>query len=110
VKPLIWAFYDAINEERVAMRVEDWKILCRLKSDTTILGHIHNMYAGNEALIKEAEMVDFELYDMKKDMGETKNVAQQYPKVFNEIKTKFKEEYKALLDDSYVWKREEVIE
>lgn len=105
-KPLIWAFYDAINDHRVAMRVDDWKILCRLKTDTAYLGHIHNLYEGNEKLVKEAKMVDFELYSMKNDMGETNDVAQQYPEVFHQMVKEFKAEYAALLKDSYIWKRE----
>lgn len=106
MKPLIWAFYDAINEERVAMRVEDWKILCRLKSDTTCLGHIHNLYEGNERLVKDAELTDFELYNMRDDMGETENMAHKKPEVFEEMKTLLKSEYKKLLDESFIWKRE----
>ncbi len=105
VKPLIWAFYDAINEQRVAMRVEDWKIMCRLKSDTTTLGHIHNLYEGNEKLVKEAKMVDFELYNMRSDISETENVAQKYPEVFKNMKEKFTSEYAALLNESHIWKR-----
>ncbi|MDE5419068.1 sulfatase-like hydrolase/transferase [Labilibaculum sp. DW002] len=104
-KPLIWAFYDAINEHRVAMRVDDWKIMCRLKSDTAYIGHIHNLYEGNEKLMKEAELVDFELYDMKKDMGETENVAKDYPQVYNEMIEQLKVEYKELLEESHIWKR-----
>lgn len=104
-KPLIWAFYDAINEHRVAMRVDDWKIMCRLKSDTAYIGHIHNLYEGNEKLMKEAELVDFELYDMKKDMGETENVAKDYPQVYNEMVEQLKVEYKELLEESHIWKR-----
>ncbi|MRT93778.1 sulfatase-like hydrolase/transferase [Ancylomarina sp. 16SWW S1-10-2] len=106
VKPLIWAFYDAINEHRVAMRIDDWKIMCRLKIDTAYLCHIHNLCEGNEKLVKEAEMTDFELYNMKDDRGETVNVAMQYPEVFNKMKLQFESEYSDLLKDSYVWKRE----
>jgi arylsulfatase A len=107
VKPLIWAFYDAINEHRVAMRVDDWKIMCRLKTDTSYLGHLHNLYEGNENLVKNAEMVDFELFDMKNDRGETKNVAQEYPEVFSKMKSQFESEYADLLEESFVWVREE---
>ncbi len=105
-KPLIWAFYDALNDHRVAMRSGDWKMLCRLKTDTAYLARYHNICADNESLIKGAEMIDFELYNMKNDMGETKNVAQQYPEVFAKIKKQFEKEYAALLDESFVWIRE----
>lgn len=107
VKPLIWAFYNALNEHKVAMRTEKWKILGRLKTDTTYLPAIHNLYEGNEKLVKEAKLTDFELYDMKKDMQETENVAARYPEVFNEMKELLQSEYADLLKGSHVWVRNE---
>jgi arylsulfatase A len=105
-KPLTWAFYNALNEHRVAMRTDDWKILCRLKSDTTYLPMINNLYTGNEGFVKEAELTDFELYNMNKDIGEVENVAEKYPEVLEEMKELLGVEYAALLEDSHVWKRE----
>lgn len=105
-KPLTWAFYNALNEHRVAMRTDEWKIMCRLKNDT-ILPMINNLYTGNEARIKEAEMVDFELYNMKADMREAHNVAAKNPEVFEEMKTQLKSEYAELLEGSFIWSRGE---
>lgn len=105
-KPLTWAFYNALNEHRVAMRTDDWKMLCRLKNDTTYLPMINNLYKGNEAFVKEADLVDFELYNMKEDMNEAENVVQKNPEVFNEMKQLLESEYAKLLKDSHVWMRE----
>ena len=105
VKPLTWAFYNALNEHRVAMRTDDWKILCRLKKDT-ILPMINNLYAGNEAFVKEAELVDFELYNMNEDISEAENVAAKYPEVFEKMKLQLKSEYAGLLEGSFIWERE----
>lgn len=105
-KPLTWAFYNALNEHRVAMRTDDWKILCRLKSDTTYLPMINNLYKGNEAFVKEAELTDFELYNMKEDIREAENVASKHPEVFNEMKTLLKSEYAELLEGSHIWTRD----
>lgn len=52
-KPLLWSFYDALNDRVVAMRDGDYKIMCRLKNDSVYLPKIHNMYPGNEELIKK---------------------------------------------------------
>jgi arylsulfatase A len=105
-KPLTWAFYNALNEHRVAMRTDDWKIMGRLKSGTTYLPMINNLYKGNEAFVKEAELTDFELYDMNEDIGEAENVAEKYPEVLEDMKELLGAEYAALLEDSHVWKRE----
>ncbi|WP_372772913.1 sulfatase [Mangrovibacterium sp.] len=106
-KPLTWAFYNALNEHRVAMRTDDWKILCRLKNDTTYLPMINNLYKGNEAFVKEADLVDFELYNMNEDISEAENVAEKYPEVFEQMKTQLKSEYANLLDGSFIWERKE---
>jgi arylsulfatase A len=105
-KPLLWIFYDAINEHRVAMRTDSWKILARMKSDTSYLPLIHNLHNENEALVKQADLVDFELYNMNDDIEESDNVAEQYPEQFEKMKRLVKMEYSKLLEGSYVWNRE----
>ncbi len=106
-KPLTWAFYDALNDQMVAMRTDEWKIMCRLKSDTAYLENFHNIYEGNENLVKEAGLTDFVLYNMKEDIAESVDVSGKYPEDFEKMKSMLKSEYSALLDGSHVWKREE---
>ena len=105
-KPLLWVFYDAINEHRVSMRTDDWKILARMKTDTTYLPLIHNLYEGNEELAKQAHLVDCELYNMNEDIAEAENVAEKYPEKLDEIKKILKSEYNNLLEGSHIWSRE----
>jgi arylsulfatase A len=105
-KPLTWAFYDAINERMVAMRTDDWKIMCSLKSDTAYVDNFHNIYGGNEKMVKEAELTDFVLYNMKEDISEVEDVASKYPEVFEKMKAQLKSEYADLLEGSFVWERE----
>lgn len=104
-KPLTWAFYNALNDRVVAMRNDNWKIMCQLKSDTAYLPKIMNLYDGNEAMVKQAELTDFVLFDMKEDIGEAEDVSEKFPEVFDKMKEKLKVEYAALLDESHVWVR-----
>ena len=106
-KPLLWAFYNALNQHVVAMRSGNWKIMGRLKSDTTYLPKINNLFDGNEALVKGAELCDFVLYDMKEDIGESDDVSEKYPVAFDEMKSLLQSEYSELLDDSFIWTRTE---
>lgn len=106
-KPLIWAFYDAINERRVAMRSGDWKIMGRLDVNNDVLPNIHNLYDGNEDFVKSAKLTDFVLFNLKKDISESENLALKEPEVFKEMKAEFEIQYKALLEDSHVWVRNE---
>lgn len=104
--PLIWAFYDALNERRVAMRMGDWKIMGRLEVDDKTLPNIHNLYDGNEAFVKSAKLTDFQLFNMKEDQKELQDLSLKELEVFNEIKKEFEIQYKELLDGSHVWVRE----
>jgi arylsulfatase A len=106
-KPLVWAFYNALNEHRVAMRTDDWKILCRLKTDSSYLPMINNLYVGNEDIVKGAELVDFELYNMKNDISESVNVAEQNPDKLEEMTSLLHKEYNNLLEGSFIWERKE---
>ena len=106
-KPLIWAFYDAINEHRVAMRKGDWKIMARLEADNKELPHIHNLARSNEALVKRAELTDFVLFNLKEDIRESENLATKEIEVFEVMKKEFITEYEKLLDESHIWVRAE---
>ncbi|TXG39038.1 sulfatase-like hydrolase/transferase [Seonamhaeicola maritimus] len=106
-KPLIWAFYDAINAHRVALRKGDWKIMGRLVADNEELPHIHNLAESNIELVKRAELTDFVLFNLKEDISESEDLALKHPEVFEDMKTLVKSEYNELLNESHVWKREE---
>ncbi|CAM3327591.1 sulfatase [Zobellia roscoffensis] len=106
-KPLIWGFYNALNEHQVAMRHGDYKILARLKKDGEYLPNLNNIYKGNEELIKSSELADFELYNLKEDNKESANLVVDNPMVFNKMKALLKTEYKALLEESHIWERTE---
>lgn len=105
--PLIWAFYDAINEHRVAMRMGDWKIMARLEVENEELPHIHNLYDGNEDFVKSAEMTDFVLFNLKEDVNESEDMSLKKPEVFKKMKKEFEIQYKELLDGSHIWVRNE---
>ncbi len=104
-KPLIWAFYDAINEHRVAMRTGNYKIMARLVAENEELPHIHNLYDGNIDFVKSAKLTDFVLFDLTKDFAESEDLSAKEPKVFKKIKKEFEAEYQDLLAGSHVWVR-----
>ncbi|UXP32616.1 sulfatase-like hydrolase/transferase [Reichenbachiella agarivorans] len=104
-KPLLWAFYNALNDHVIAMRDGDWKIMARLKYDSAYLPKMLNIYPGNVDSVKSAELVDFELYSMVEDKGETKNLAEQNPEQFANMKMRLDKEYQELLAGSHVWER-----
>jgi len=106
-KPLIWAFYDAINTRRVTLRKDEWKIMAKLSVNGEELPHIHNLADSNIDLVKSAKLTDFVLFNLKDDIDESEDLSDKEPKVFEDMKALIQMEYKKLLDESHIWIREE---
>jgi arylsulfatase A len=98
-RPLLWAYYNAINERRVAMRDGDWKILARLQD----LPKTVNLFSGNSEKVRRSQLVDFQIYKLSEDIGEARELSAEFPEKAAELRSKLQTEYKALLADSHVW-------
>ena len=83
--PLYWYFYRTSPE--IAMRVGDVMILGK---DNDTIPRTHRFSAPDMAYIKNMNLVDYELYDLSKDIGQTENIINEHPKT---------ELYKNLIDD-----------
>jgi arylsulfatase A len=53
--------------------------------------------------IKSAELKAFELYDLKKDLGQTENLAEKEPAVFSDLRTKMKALWAQVQAEAPVW-------
>ena len=73
-KPLLWIFYNALNERRVAMRDGDWKVLARLNIDQQ-----KRVTKENEALVKAAKLSDFQIFKITDDVGESEDLSASMP-------------------------------
>jgi len=104
-KPLIWCYYNALNEQMVAMRDGDWKIMARLKNDTSYIPKAQNIYKGNESMIRNAELVDFTMYNLVEDISESRDVSSDHPEIFDGLKEILEKQYGELVQDSHVWER-----
>ena len=97
-KPLLWAFYNALNSQQVAMRDGDFKVLARLE-----LPKMSNLSKENIDQIKAAELKEFTIYNLRHDIGEARNLAPDDTQLRNRLTRKLKERYSELLQGSYVW-------
>lgn len=98
-KPLIWAYYNSLNEHQVAMRDGDWKVLAKLNLDNKI----QNLNNTNINLVRSAEFIDFEVYEITEDIHEDNNLSDSGASKVNQFKKKLKKYYLELLRDSYIW-------
>ena len=98
-KPLVWVFYSAINERRVAMRDGDWKILAKLN-----INPCKTVNSRNVAQIKAATLSDFQIFKVTEDMGESKDLSESHPDKLVELRQRLKVHYQELVNGSHVWR------
>ena len=76
--PLFWHYYRAIGRAKVAMRQGDWKIVAHWDHATDLqAGDV--LHPGDIEMIKQAKLVNFELYHLPSDIGETTDLASSHP-------------------------------
>ncbi|WP_413430880.1 sulfatase-like hydrolase/transferase [Crateriforma spongiae] len=100
-KPLVWCYYNAINECRVAMRSGNYKVLAKLNGGKIPL--MQNITQKTYPSVRDAELTDIEIYDVTIDIGESDNLAGQDETLTQTLSQKIRSEYKALVEDSHVW-------
>ena len=99
--PLYWQFNWAGSKPKVAMRVGDWMILGHLSGPAPKRG-ADIIPAESEAL-KAAELVGFELYNLRQDIGETTDLAQREPERLASMAKVLRKKYHEVRDESPVW-------
>ena len=97
-KPLVWVYYNALNNRRVAMRDGQWKVLARLN-----IGKHNTVHAGNAEQVKGATLSDFQVFDLSQDVGEKEDLAKTNPAKLAELKKKLQAHYRELVEGSHVW-------
>ncbi len=100
-KPLLWCYFSAISQPKVAIRDGPWKLLATL--DENQLPRFTNLTASEKQQAQSARLTQFELYDLRNDATESKNLIGSRPGKFSEMRDKLQAGYRELLDDSPVW-------
>jgi arylsulfatase A len=100
-QPLLWAYYNAINDARVAMRHGPWKVLARLNGGA--FPRLENLTPENLKKAQAAELTDFEIYNLEQDPGETLNRAGRDLPNEPELVALLRTQYSALAADSFAW-------
>lgn len=97
-KPLVWVFYNALNERRVAMRDGPWKVLARLD-----IPRFKSVNEENRTAVKAATLSDFQIFNMTTDFGEQNDLSDVQPEILEELKQRLEIHYRELVMDSHVW-------
>jgi arylsulfatase A len=99
--PLYWHFNAAQGEPKVAMRDGDWKILARLTGPETKPGG--DIRAADQRALKMAEVTGFELYNLRDDIGEKRDLAASEPERLKQMLAKLGPMYREVRDESPTW-------
>lgn len=97
-RPLVWVYYNAINERRVAMRDGDWKVLARVN-----LPKLVNVHSGNVDAVMVAKLTDIQIFHVTDDIDESEDLADKEPHQLEVLTKKLRTHYAELLQASHVW-------
>jgi arylsulfatase A len=99
--PLYWHFNRAAGAPKVAMRVGDWKILATLDKPSPPRGN--DLTEEEERDFKEARLADFSLYNLRQDVGETRDLAGEQPQKLAELKEQLERKYAQVVAEAPTW-------
>ena len=97
--PLFWFFYRV--KPAAAMRHGDWVILGYL--DDPIEKHTHPLTAPDMPMIKSAPLHRFELYNLKDDPMQEKDLSTSQPERLSELSKRMKAIHREVVDEGPVW-------
>ncbi len=99
-EPLYWHFNRAAGEFQVALRLGEWKILGRLDQRPP---RGNDVTDEEERDFKRAEIASVALYNLRRDIGETTDLAASEPARLAEMKALLMKKYHEVREASPVW-------
>ncbi len=100
-KPLYWQFNRAKSKAKVAIRDGDWKMVASLdRPDPKPSGGIPDDEMEN---IKKAELIDFQLFNLKTDVAESADASAEQTVVFADMKNKLRAYYMEVREEAPRW-------
>lgn len=102
-RPLFWFFYDALNEQRAALRSGPWKLLAAIEADGEPLPRLSNITEATIDMVRGAELTGFSLYRLDQDIGEATDVAADYPEVLQRLSEQLRAIHREMVDSMHVW-------
>jgi arylsulfatase A len=99
--PLFWHYYRSLGEPRVAMRDGDWVILARC--DPSVKGAGATLQKGDMEVIKNAKLTGYELYNLRDDLSQTKDVAPAEPERLKQMSQRLVALYREVIAEGPTW-------
>ena len=100
--PLYWHYYNALGAPKAAMRVGDWMVLGSWGKASGRGGGFFR--ASDQKLVKETPLSEFELYNLKTDRDQKKNLAASKPAQMEKLKAMLIKKYREVQVEGPEWK------
>ena len=100
--PLYWHYYNALGAPKAAMRVGDWMVLGSWGKASGRGGGFFR--ASDQKLVKETPLSEFELYNLKTDRDQEKNLAASEPAQMEKLKAMLIKKYREVQAEGPEWK------
>lgn len=99
--PLYWHFYAASGEQKVAIRMGDWKLSAEMDAARPkVRGGIS---AADQQTIKQAGLGRMELFNLRSDIAETTDLSSSEPRRFAEMAELLRRKYAEVQAESPTW-------
>lgn len=102
--PLFWHDYKAWGGPRVVLRDGRFKLAAWWDGPEILRTDSSTMRPGDLELIRTAELVRFELFDLENDPGERRDISRDHPEVVERLKSEMLEIYGEIQADVRPWK------
>ncbi len=99
--PLYWQFHFVASGPQVALRDGDWKILAYTDGENPKPGS--SITRETMEHVDSANLKSFELYNLKEDIGETKDLAETEPERLAEMKDRLTKLYREIQKENPTW-------
>jgi Arylsulfatase A and related enzymes len=106
-RPLFWVYFNAPNDQRVALRDGPWKLLAKL--DHGKVPMLDNITTATAPRVRQAKLTDFSLYNLASDLGETRDLSQQEPERVKALSQKLDTLYRDLTATMHIWPDEPLV-
>ena len=100
-KPLFWFYYNALDRPRVAMREGDYKLVGIPEQPVARIPATD--VPGENRKIKSLSVTKFELYDLRADPAETRDLAPSNPRQARVMAARMQQRQREVLAESPDW-------
>jgi len=100
-QPLFWQFHVASSLPKVALRDGDWKLLAHL--DGPRIRPFGDIRAEDQKAIKSQSIAKLELYNLKEDIGETRDRAADQPQRVKRMGAVLRRLFRQVQQESPTW-------